>query len=212
MLDQAKACIRRGDDMSSYETEAAVEQYDAGLQLIGAKPTADEAARQRETTPLFDLAPQDSDDVPLFDVVSSKDGESPAATSPQVSGPSSSAEGVGGNVTSQAIAEVQVELEEKRNKAMEVLRRKEDEFRVRMLLDKGRDRMKSQQYSSALKALREGLRCCSDQPHGIFRDIREDLRALEAQAAEACDEQKQRAREELQRLREDKWLSAKERR
>ena len=85
---------------------------------------------------------------------------------------------------------------------MELLRRKEDEFRLRMLLDKGRDRMRSQQYSSALKAIREGLRCCSDQPHGIFQDIHKDLRTLEAQAAEACDEQKQRAREELQRLRE----------
>lgn len=212
VLDQAKACIRRGDEhMSSYETEAAVEQYDAGLELIGAKPTADEAARQRETTPLFDLVPQDGDDVPLFDAVPSQDGETPAATSPQVDGPSSS-EVVSRDATSPAIAAVQAELEEKRSRAIELLRRKEDEFRVRMLLDKGRDRMRSQQYTSALAALREGLRCCSDQPDGIFREIREDLHTLEAQAVEACDEQKHRRREERQRLHEGTksgWLQKK---
>ena len=198
VLDQAKACIRHGDKhMSLYETEAAVEQYDAGLQLIGAKPDP----RLRETTPLFDFAPQGGDDVAIFDSVPSQDGETPASTSLQV-GRSSSAEDGSGDTTSPAIAAVQAELEEKRNRAMDLLRRKEDEFRVRILLDKGRDRMRSKQYSSALSALREGLQCCSDQPHGVFRDMREELRTLEAEAAEACDEQKQRRRQERQRVQE----------
>ena len=206
VLDQAKACIRRGDEhLSSYETEAAVEEYDAGLQLLGVQIPIDASMnasgggeRHRETVPLFDSVPAQDEDVPLFESVPPQDADSPAATPLDAALP--------------AVAAVRAELEEKRNKAKELLRRKEDEFKVRMLLDKGRERMKSQQYSSALTAFREGLRCCSDQPHGIFRDIREELRAQEAEAVAACNEQMQFRREERQRLQEatkSGWLQKK---
>ena len=208
VLDQAKACIRRGDEhLRSYETEAAVEEYDAGLQLLGVQmpasagvqmPASAGGEHNRETVPLFDFVPPQDEDVPLFESVPPQDADIPGATSVDAALP--------------AVAAVRAELEEKRNKAMELLRRKEAEFQVRMLLDKGCERMKSQQYSDALTAFREGLQCCSDHPHWIFRDIREQLSKQEAQAVAACKDQIQARREERQRLQEatkSGWLQKK---
>lgn len=180
VLAQAKACICRGDEyLRDQETEAAVEQYDAGLQLIVVQtPAAD------ETTVLLcaDVPPQDAD--------------SPSATPLDTVSPDATA--------------VRVELEEKLSRAKDLLQRKEDEFKLRMLLATGCERMETQQYSSALTAFREGLQCCSDHPK--HRDIRERLRAQEAKAVEACAKQKQLRREERQRVNEatkSGWLKKK---
>jgi hypothetical protein len=101
--------------------------------------------------------------------------------------------------SSPGVAALRAELEERRSRAQQLLDRKETEFKLRLLLEKGRENMTGMRYSSALTAFKAGLQLCSEASNAA---LRKELQAEEAKAVKARAEQKGKKREETQQQQE----------